>query len=111
MAPTGTEGSARSAKVVDCRVSSSYPWGLIEAIACRSLIRLLFRRGGAYPRFSARQFTSLPMGAEGEWLQRTWLAGYHDQAHLIGEFRALIGVMPIAYAQGRGIEALARLDC
>jgi AraC-like DNA-binding protein len=72
-------------------------------VSLRHLRRAFAEAVGLAPKQYARVARlHRALGAEGDWSQRARLAGYYDQAHLVGEFRALLGATPEAYARGRG---------
>jgi AraC-like DNA-binding protein len=45
---------------------------------------------------------SVGQKAEVDWAGMAATCGYHDQAHLIHEFRAFSGLTPVAYLMKRG---------
>ncbi len=47
--------------------------------------------------------------ARGRWAEVAAAAGYADQAHLIGDFRALAGLSPAALARGDAADSLRQV--
>ncbi|MCW6010983.1 hypothetical protein K1W54_41515, partial [Micromonospora sp. CPCC 205371] len=45
------------------------------------------------------------LATEGDWARRAAECGYHDQAHMIHEFRELAGMLPTDYAPRSPSEA------
>jgi AraC-like DNA-binding protein len=71
-------------------------------VSVRHLRRAFADAVGLAPKQCARVARlSRALEAPGDWAERARLAGYYDQAHLIGEFRAMLGATPEAHAQGR----------
>ena len=98
----------RVASLVTERVGPGAPLrlGLLAAelgVSERHLRRTFTEQVGLAPKQFARIMRlHRALRAEGDWSTRARLAGYYDQAHLIGEFRALLGITPEAHARGQG---------
>jgi AraC-like DNA-binding protein len=75
-------------------------------LSSRHLLRLFDERVGVGPRALARIFRLQrgvalhSIGPTEPWARIALEAGYADQAHLIREFQALVGVPPTAFARG-----------
>ncbi|MET0423239.1 MAG: helix-turn-helix transcriptional regulator [Actinoplanes sp.] len=70
----------------------------------RRLRTLFAREVGLSPKHVARirrLRTVLALAGRQEWAAVAEDAGFFDQAHMISDFRALMGVSPAAYVQGR----------
>jgi AraC-like DNA-binding protein len=74
-------------------------------ISERSLHRLFERQIGVAPKWIVRRARvqeaaeRVARGARVDWAATAQQLGYHDQAHLIRDFRAQVGVTPAAYAR------------
>ncbi|WP_394828049.1 DUF6597 domain-containing transcriptional factor [Pendulispora albinea] len=84
----------------------------VAGVSVRSLHRLFERYVGVGPKWIVRRARvqeaaeRVARGAHVDWAAVAQELGYHDQAHLIRDFRAQIGFTPAAYA--RRCEAAAR---
>jgi AraC-like DNA-binding protein len=83
-------------------------------ISVRSLHRLFERHVGVGPKWIVRRSRvqeAAERGARGETVDWAGIAqeiGYHDQAHLIRDFREQVGSTPAAYARQCGASVV---DC
>jgi len=74
-------------------------------ISIRSLHRLFERHVGVGPKWVVRRSRvqeaadRVARGEQVDWAATAQELGYHDQAHLIRDFRAQIGLTPAAYAR------------
>jgi AraC-like DNA-binding protein len=77
-------------------------------ISHKHLLREFDRCVGLTPKLFARLFAlqrvirSVGQKAEVDWAGTAAMCGYHDQAHLIHEFRAFSGLTPAQYLTKRG---------
>jgi AraC-like DNA-binding protein len=84
----------------------------VAGVSLRSLQRLLERHVGVGPKWIVRRSRvqeaadRVARGEHVDWARTAQDLGYHDQAHLIRDFRAQVGFTPAAYAR-RCASALA----
>lgn len=72
----------------------------------RGLARRFVARVGLAPkRFARVRRLQRLLAAEGDWARRAADCGYHDQAHMIHEFRELAGLLPTGYKPRSPAEA------
>jgi AraC-like DNA-binding protein len=72
----------------------------------RGLARRFVERVGLAPkRFARVRRLQRLLATEGDWAGRAAECGYHDQAHMIHEFRELAGMLPTGYAPRSPTEA------
>lgn len=77
----------------------------IAGVSLRSLQRLLDRHVGVGPKWIVRRSRvqeaadRVARGEHVDWARTAQDLGYHDQAHLIRDFRAQVGSTPAAYAK------------
>jgi AraC-like DNA-binding protein len=65
----------------------------------RGLARRFVERVGLAPkRFARVRRLQRLLATDGDWASRAAACGYHDQAHMIHEFRELAGMLPTGYA-------------
>ncbi len=84
----------------------------VASTSVRSLHRLFERYIGVGPKWIVRRARvqeaaeRVARGERVDWAEMAQELGYHDQAHLIRDFRAQVGFTPAAYAR-RCAEAAA----
>jgi AraC-like DNA-binding protein len=89
----------------DRSISRADELARVAGISVRSLHRLLERHVGVGPKWIVRRSRvqeAAELVARGErvdWAAVAQALGYHDQAHLIRDFRAQVGATPAAYAR------------
>ncbi|MEH1127463.1 helix-turn-helix domain-containing protein [Micromonospora sp. CPCC 206061] len=72
----------------------------------RGLARRFVERVGLAPkRFARVRRLQRLLATDGDWAGRAAACGYHDQAHMIHEFRELAGMLPTGYAPRSPTEA------
>ena len=87
----------RISRIADT-IGISHKHLLREFDRCVGLTPKLFARLCAFQRV----IRSVGQKAEVDWAGTAATCGYHDQAHLIHEFRAFSGLTPAAYLMKRG---------
>jgi AraC-like DNA-binding protein len=78
-----------------------------RGLSVRRLQRLFLAHVGVGPKWVIRQYRlqeAVEQAADGplDWAALAADLGYSDQAHLVREFTAVIGVSPAAYARSVG---------
>jgi AraC-like DNA-binding protein len=89
--------AVRIGKIADT-IGISHKHLLREFERCVGLTPKLFARLCAFQRV----IRSVGQKAEVDWAGTATICGYHDQAHLIHEFRAFSGLTPVRYLTRRG---------
>jgi AraC-like DNA-binding protein len=89
--------AVRIGKIADT-IGISHKHLLREFERCVGLTPKLFARLCAFQRV----IRSVGQKAEVDWAGTATTCGYHDQAHLIHEFRAFSGLTPVRYLTRRG---------
>jgi AraC-like DNA-binding protein len=117
--PTCTEAMALADRLVrltqeDRSIARAADLARTAGISVRSLHRLFERHVGVGPKWIVRRSRvqeAAERGARGETVDWAGIAqeiGYHDQAHLIRDFREQVGSTPAAYARQCGASVV---DC
>ena len=91
--------------MADRDLSSADDLARVAGRSVRSLHRLFERHVGVGPKWIVRRARvqeaadRVARGADVDWAATAQDLGYHDQAHLIRDFRAQIGFTPAVYAR------------
>ena len=93
----GELDAVRIGRIADT-IGISHKHLLREFDRCVGLTPKLFARLCAFQRV----IRSVGQKTEVDWAGTAATCGYHDQAHLIHEFRAFSGLTPVAYLMKRG---------
>ena len=117
--PTCTEAMALADRLVrltqeDRSIARAEDLARTAGISVRSLHRLFERHVGVGPKWIVRRSRvqeAAERGARGETVDWAGIAqelGYHNQAHLIRDFREQVGSTPAAYARQCGASVVDR---
>lgn len=98
----------------DARIVRADALAAEAGVSTRSLHRLFERYVGVNSRWIVRRARvqdaadRVARGARVDWAEVAQELGYHDQAHLIRDFRAQIGETPAAYAKRCSVDPVIR---